>query len=115
MRKIHLKIKIKSLAEEARIIRHEARKIDKKILDREQAGRIKQDLNDHRTGIVREEARHSLLAYGLIRDVPYPVMEKKCNEAPNWSKIEKMAFRFGATKVEIAVWMALAKEHIKNK
>jgi len=105
-RKIHLKIKIKSLADEARTIRAEARKVK---------GMARHRLNEHRTGVVRTEARHSLLAYGILRGMLYERMEKKCEEIPNWTKVTDMAKRFGANLDDTGIWIAAAKEYIKSQ
>lgn len=114
-RRIHLKIKIKSLAAEAKIIRHEARRLDKVIKDRQVAGGVKQVLNGHRKWPVGHEARHSLLAYALIRDKPYEIVEQKCYEAPSWKKVSELAKRFGAKEADIAAWIALAKKYVKDQ
>ena len=106
-RLIHLRIKIKSLAAEAAIIRKEANRTK---------GPTKWGLNAHRTGTVRSEARLSLLAYGLLRRVPYNVMEKTCDEAPNFSKVADFARRFGETDEKyLATWVADAKKHIDGQ
>jgi len=55
---IELKVKIKSLAAEAAIIRKEERKL---------TGVSRWHLQDHRKGIVRGVARQSLIAYQHIR------------------------------------------------
>lgn len=57
------RVKIKSLAEEARIIRHE----EKRLLSPQDRG----CLHAHRVNIVREEQRATLLAYAYARGVPY--------------------------------------------
>ena len=59
---LELKVKIKSLAEEARIIRREERKLDWKT---DQAKRFK--LWVHRTFDIRREARATLIAYAYLR------------------------------------------------
>ena len=84
----YLKVKIKSLAEEARIIRLEtkrARKIS-----------IKNGLALHRTGIVRLEARHTQLAYGFLRGLAYSQMESKTHKEPDWKKIKRMIEKYGS-------------------
>jgi len=105
-RRIHLKIKIKSLAAEAGIIRKEAEKLK---------GMARHSLNEHRKGIVRHEARHALLAYGLLRGRPYEAVEKKCHEPPDWKKVSNDARRFGASETDVAAWVALAKKHIQEQ
>lgn len=68
-----LRVKIKSLAEEARIIRREERGCGdsrSRCRDQERAARIEQtrcSLREHRTGVVRLESRYSQLAYALLR------------------------------------------------
>ena len=81
-----LKIKIKSLAEEARIIRTEERK---------SKGWIRNSLRLHRIEDVRREARHSLLAYAFLRGVPYHVVENYTETPIDWSKVQRMVSKFG--------------------
>lgn len=89
----YLKIKIKSLAAEARIIRKETRRV-KRIS-------IKNGLALHRKGIVRFEARHALLAYGFLRGLEYRQMEQKAHEPPDWKKVRKMIEKYGS---HLAPW-----------
>jgi len=70
--RIYLKVKIKSLAAEARIIRHEEAKARKWKNTALRVG-----LAGHRRGIVRSAARHTHLAYGFLRGRPYKAMEAK--------------------------------------
>ncbi len=58
----YLKVKIKSLAAEARIIRQEERRAKEQGLYN-----LVNGLHEHRVGIVRHEAHVSLLAYGVLR------------------------------------------------
>ena len=77
MSQVYLKVKIKSLADEARIIRHEERKSlnsgrfckGKQGLQKEseKSYYLYRKLRDHRIGIVISEARASLIAYAFIR------------------------------------------------
>lgn len=60
-------------------------------------------LNGHRRGVVRREARHSLLAYGFLRGRAYRAVENKCHEGPDWSKVEDIAVRFGFTDGTISM------------
>jgi DNA-binding HxlR family transcriptional regulator len=81
----YLKVKIKTLTAEARIIRGEEYKAKKRRTwasvrqGREEQARIAYEefwgLRDHRTGVVRKEARSSLLAYGYIRGRKYLEVE----------------------------------------
>jgi hypothetical protein len=105
-RLIHLRIKIKSLAAEAAIIRNESNKTK---------GMTKWGLNHHRTSVVRYHSRHNLLAYGLLRQVPYQEMEIKCDEAPDFKIISDIATRFGGNDKEIIKWLEDAKAYLKEQ
>lgn len=63
-----LRVKVKSLAEEARIIRREEART---------RWALREELRLHRIGTVRSEARLSHLAYGLIRGLSYADMEQE--------------------------------------
>lgn len=93
-----LKVKIKSLAAEARIIRHEERK---------SRGQLRNDLAAHRKGIVRREARHTQLAYGYLRNRPYRKLEQTCHRHPDWSSVERMVKRYGTLKQPLKEWAEL--------
>lgn len=67
---VKLKVKVKHLAAEARIIRREANKL---------SGLDKHSLNQHRTTTVRREARATQLVYGYLRGTPYRSMEATCD------------------------------------
>lgn len=122
-RLIHLRIKIKSLVDESKNIRRESRKIEttkkkakeKDLLTEEYArslGSAKWKLDHHRTTVVRWHTRFNLLAYGLLRGIPYEVMEKKCNIPPNFKKITSTAKNFGGADREIVPWVNSAKEYL---
>ncbi len=101
---IYLKVKIKSLAAEAKIIRQEERKA------RERRNRTLQiGLASHRRGIVRHEARHSQLAYGFLRGMPYHKMEAKChgNDEPEFGKVYKLVQKFGVQREWLEVEMTM--------
>jgi hypothetical protein len=76
MSTIHLKIKIKSLAAESRIIRREEKRHPGESYNRT-------SLYLHRIGIVRSEARAALLAYGYLRGKRYAQLEAKCHTPPD--------------------------------
>lgn len=103
-RLIHLKVKIKNLADEARTIREEAKKT---------SGMVKWRLNHHRTTVVRSHTRDNLLAYGLLRGVPYEVIEKHCREKPNFKAVAKHAKQFGGADADIYLWIEDAKAYLK--
>ncbi len=93
-KRVFLKVKIKSLAEEARIIRKEERKrhgTDNR-LEREA-------LYTHRVNVVRSEQRHSLLAYGFLRGRRVDQIEGKTLTRVDWKKVRSMVERFGPVQV----------------
>jgi hypothetical protein len=67
----YLRVKIKSLAEEARIIRHEEHRASAY-----HRGLLCAKLRDHRVKEVRPEARAALLAYAFLRGRPYTTVER---------------------------------------
>lgn len=83
-----LKVKIKSLAEEARIIRLEERRSAP-------GGPQQRELHEHRVRDVRSEQRHSLLAYAFIRRVPLAKVEPKTGTPPDWKRVAKLVEKFG--------------------
>lgn len=104
MSKVFLKIKIKSLAAEARIIRLEenkfptAKQAKKKQLQcggQREAGGTWDQLNSHRRHVVRSAARESLLAYGFVRGRKYNQIEAKCYEEPNWIHVAELVKKYG--------------------
>lgn len=105
-RKLHLKIKIQSLVDESRNIRREARKV---------TGKDRHSLNLHRVMVVRPHTRLNLLAYGILRNIPYSCMERKCAEKPDFKRIGKIAKSFDATDEQVAAWVADAEAHLSGK
>ena len=97
-RRVHLKVKIKSLAAEAKIIRREERLVLEKIrrgwTDRVWAF---DTLQSHRKGVVRTEARASHLAYAFIRGKAYRTVEAtvRAGNEPDWEKVTDLVWRFG--------------------
>jgi len=74
-----LRVKVKSLAVEARIIRREENRTK---------GVLRGELWNHRTGVLRQEARLSGLAYGLVRGRKMEQMEQKVREGNKLVKSE---------------------------
>ena len=103
---IHLRIKVKSLVDESKTIRKEANKT---------SGMAKWRLNHHRTTVVRVHTRYNLLAYGLLRGIPYSVMEKKCYGRPNLAAVAKHAKKFGGTPAVIDAWIEAAEGHLETQ
>jgi hypothetical protein len=93
----YLKIKIKSLAAEAKIIRLEEGRWPG-------TSTVRHGLHEHRIHEVRSEARAALLAYGYLRGRRYAQLEAPIgNDAPNrrqtnaidWIKVAKLVAKFG--------------------
>lgn len=109
-RRLHLKIKIKTLTAEADIIRFEAHKVCKFE---------KWELNHHRTTVVRDAARRNLLAYAMLRNKPYKAMELKTEKPIEYYIFEQIlgiAKRFGCTDKEMMQqWMDDAVAHLKSQ
>lgn len=91
-KRLMLKIKSKSLAEEARIIRKEEKRTN---------GTTHDALHHHRVIKVRREARDTYIAYGFIRGTSYSSIEPHTREdriGPNWSNVGSMCKRYGDWK-----------------
>lgn len=90
--KTYLKIKIKSLAAESRIIRQEEKKW--------RGGHpMRISLWEHRIKIVRAEARASLLAYGFLRGRKIWTIETSGKLPPAiWARARQIAVRFSSEK-----------------
>ncbi len=107
-RQVHLKIKIKHLSSESRIIRHEEQKSLTHARNAKASGNVDffnnhrstfNSLRRHRVGPVRRYARLNNLAYGFLRSTPYQDMEHKVRDYerwPNFLEIGKLAKRFKA-------------------
>lgn len=92
---VQLRVKIKSLAVEARIIRLEEQRAKKR-----HDTALLVSLEQHRKYVVRSEARHSQLAYAFLRGKPYDMVETKWlsprmgGRAVSWGSVESIAKRF---------------------
>lgn len=87
----YIKVKILSLAAEAKIIRKQEQKA------RAHGNRsLRIGLAAHRRGTVRHEARHAQLAYGFLRGMPYKKMEAKCHPGcgPDFAKVKSAIERY---------------------
>lgn len=97
-----LRIKIKSLAVEARIIAHEERRVLRRLTRQgspeRQAAILASyaSLREHRRAVVGPTARVSLLAYGFLRGKPYTKLEPSNSREPDWNDVWKVAERFAA-------------------
>ncbi len=87
--KTFLKIKIKSIAEEARMIRKEELKYKRGNHP------LRQELRLHRLGL-RPGQRETYLAYAFLRNRPYRALEASPRTNPNWRRVYKMVEKYGA-------------------
>lgn len=119
--KTHLRIKIKTLAEESRIIRRETHRwlrnarrgrasveAKKKMLEGGEGvsgycptaenpplrAWMWNSLYRHRVDIVRPSARHALLALAFLRGKPYSSAEQFYYSPPDWKAVWKNVARF---------------------
>ena len=81
-----LRIKLKSLAVEARIIRREELRA---------WGPLREELHRHRIDVVRAAARESHIAYGFIRGRTLEQMEAKSAKPVSWEAVRKMVKKYG--------------------
>lgn len=85
-----LRVKSKSLADEARIIRKE---------ERRSRSPIREELHWHRVSTVRDEARATHLAYGLIKGKTISQIERPTIRRPRieslWKKVQTMITKYG--------------------
>ena len=88
-KRAQLKIKIKTLAAEAAIIRVEERKAH---------GMAKWELQHHRKTVVRDEARRSLIAYQFIRRrEPWRhFSDSAFVRNKDWDSVERMVRKYGS-------------------
>ena len=99
---VYLKIKLKSLAAEARIIRAQERKT------KGQWNATRESLYRHRIDVVRKAARETHLAYGYLRGRTYEQMEPEAYTKPDWAAVEKMVVKYGKPGATIKLWMPKA-------
>lgn len=83
-----LKVKIKSLAAEAKIIRLEERRAGKDEV-------LRASLRTHRIRDVRREQRASLLAYGFLRGRSLASIERNPKVMHSWSRVSQLVRKFG--------------------
>lgn len=98
-----LKVKVKSLAAEARIIRRE---------ENRSFGQLRNDLHSHRVQIVRPEARATLLAYGYARGRLYSSMEGPSSSVPDWGRVERMIKKYSQLKQPLEEWKNEQTENV---
>lgn len=130
-RTAQLRVKVKTLAAEARFIRREERAALRRGRywryrddpdDPMKSGRTLtrayadyEDLHTHRTGLVRSVARTNLLAYAALRGVPYATAEVRCRTAPKFDEVGKIARRFGLPDADWKAWLEAARQHLQDQ
>lgn len=101
-KRVYLKVKIKSLANEARIIRQEERKC--KDTD------LRNGLTNHRKNEVRREARSTLIAYGFMNGKKFYEIERMTVPSRNilriiaLDKAKSMIKRYGGDITKFDQW-----------
>lgn len=104
-----LKIKIKSLAEEARIIRAAEAK-QKGCADNFAYPGEGWKLWTHRINVVRPEARATQLAYAYLRGRTYRQVEPIRQTEPEWRRVQKMVENYGPKPFDKAAFDAWRKD-----
>jgi len=87
-----LRVKIKSLTAEAKIIRREEKRT---------GGQLRGELHRHRIIDVRSESRISVLAYGFIKGRKLEQMEARSERAPNWKRVRELCKKYGPVNFEV--------------
>lgn len=97
-----LKVKIKSLSEESRIIRKE---------ELRSRGDLRTLLRLHRVNDVRRECRATLIAYNFLRGISYIRTEpnvlpmSQWDEGKLWGRVEVMVKKYGTVPLtELTEW-----------
>lgn len=85
MTPLFLKVKLKSLAAESKIIRD----LERRCPPHRTA------LREHRLFVVRKATRNTHLAYGYLRGLTYDQIECNPRSWPNWREVERMAMQYG--------------------
>lgn len=83
-----LKIKLKSLAAEARIIRKE------ELNNKGKWSWKAESFHSHRVNHVRPITRATHVAYGLLRGLEYHQIEPTSKTQPHWGKVREMVRKY---------------------
>lgn len=92
-RTIFLKIKLRSLMDEARLIRREERKAFERGTEASRS--VGMLMVEHRKTVIRSAARNTVLAYGFLRGLQYRDIEAKAHSAPDWKDVLRMIRSYG--------------------
>jgi hypothetical protein len=96
-----LRVKLKSLAAEAKIIRREEQRTH---------GVLRNELHTHRQQLIRRASREAHLAYGFIRGRTLVQMETTSRTKPNWDAIRKMLKAYGPVGMPLPEVIAMIPE-----
>jgi len=94
-----LRVKLKHLAAEARIIRVEERRAN-----HHKNYQLQNQLHQHRVTVVRSAARSTLLAYQYLRGKPYRMCENN-PESVDWSAVKRMVKQYGGCELNEETWV----------
>jgi len=93
-----LRVNVKSLAAEGRIIREEIRKC--------RDGRERSSLHHHKMTRVKPEARLAQLALAFAKNMPYKVVENKTHQAPDIKRLHRKLKSFTEVDiVDLETWL----------
>jgi len=113
--KAYLKVKIKSLAAEAKIIKSDEQKYlyagrvanihfkaeelpeherEEFFLHKEDSYETYRGLYEHRVNVVRNESRSALLALAFYNKTPYHKVEASCYTLPDWDRVADILIKF---------------------
>lgn len=97
-----LKIKVKSLAAEAGIIRNQMSKLKGKNWSH-----LAKPLQEYRRGSLRAEARDTHIAYGFLKGRSYFQIESTVKRPADWENIARMVKKCGNTSLvnKLDDWM----------
>ncbi len=87
---IYLKVKIKSLQEEAKIIRKFEKKYKKDDV-------LRNGLCEHRKGIVRDEQFHTFIAYGFLRGRSFRSIAPNLERKYSHTRVLEMCWKYGTS------------------
>lgn len=94
-----LRIKLKSLVAEVRIIQREEKRMPTLL---------RMEMQAHRKTVIRNVSRHTHLALGFLRGRSYEQLERIHHSEPEWKKVEDMLFRYGAMNYTSTAQQAIA-------
>lgn len=120
-----LRVKLNSLADEARHIRRYERKAkaharhpkndegrakhwDGTELPFGRTEQLRMALQQHRLNVVRPAARTAHLALAYLREIPYHRVERTCKTEPNWKQVAAVLKR-----MDFLRWGGMGMEHIE--